>query len=86
MLNFLLPDKRADHFAVYDGASKQSPVMGIYCQLPSSIPIRFQSQNENLFFKSDSDFNGNFLYLIRAVQAAAASSTDCLTSSYKDKK
>ena len=90
-MNFLLPDKRgckADRLSVFDGPNFQSPLMGVYCQLPDSIPLRFQSKAENLFveFKSDSDFHGNFLFLVRAISAGNQSVPDetelsCLTSS-----
>lgn len=73
VLQFLLPDTAAcsgDSFKIYDGSNITSPSLGTFCRLPNYIPMSFVSTGSEMFikFKADSDFNGNYLLMVRSIQ------------------
>jgi len=85
ILHFLLPDTAAclgDSLTIYDGQNINAPILGTYCRLPNYIPTTITSTGSKMFikFKSDSDFHGTYLFMVRSSPKVNDSyEPDCFT-------
>ena len=86
ILEFLLPDTAScggDSLSFYDGVDMRSKKIGHFCRLPTLVPLVVYSTGPEIFirFKSDRDFSGNYLLMVRAAEQRFEDS-DCFTAGH----